>query len=90
MDIINFSNRVRMGSAYPAIIDIEKIGDHESVGGIMATAFTYRSGADKGFIQIRKDNDFDRIALFAFVYDEGETDIPDGWKDSTVIWDSRS
>lgn len=85
MQISNFTN-LRAGSTFPASLDIQPIGSHESYG-VMAVAWTYRSKGETGFCQVRKHSTQHLVALLTFRYDDQE--LPEFWKDSVVLWDSR-
>lgn len=79
-DITNFSD-VRVGSTWPMCFDIQPITSHEAYG---IFALTYNSGLDR-FIQLRQIKDY--VALFHFSHESQK--LPDMWKDSIVLWDSR-
>ena len=80
-------NRMRCGSKFPASIDIEPIDGHECHG-VLASAFTYAADGSENFVQVRRHNEHQLVALFAFGGPDME--IPEFWIDSTVLWDSRT
>lgn len=85
MHIANFEC-VRLGSEFPHSLDVCRIGGHESYG-VFAVAYTYMMDSEKGYVQVRKHSKVNEIALFAFRWPQ---ELPEHWKDSTVLWDSRS
>ena len=87
MLIKDFKEVVRVGSGWPASLDVFPICGHESQG-VAAQAFTYRGPNDTGYIQFRKATAMPAVALLAFRYED--TQLPHGWKDSELLWDSRS
>ena len=90
MKLTNFE-RVRLGSKWPACVDVSRLGLHEE-NGVYVETWTY-SGIDKGdssFSQLRKHNSEKKVALFCFGWSDAEHEIlPDDWKHSSVLWDSR-
>lgn len=83
MEIRNF-DRVRIGSGYPAVLDISPIEGHESYG--IAARF-YDAVLDEDFqVELRrKEND---LALFLFRY--GDMELPNYWQDSELVWSLAS
>jgi hypothetical protein len=79
----------RAGSKFPACLDIQKISTHECYG-VFAQVFTHQPNKGANFAQLRKNTDFDAVALFSFLNEEMENELPYGWKNSIVLWDSRS
>jgi len=78
---------VRCGSGFPASIDVEPIDGHECYG-VLASAFTYTAEGAENFVQVRKHNEHQLVALFAFGGPDME--MSEFWSDSTVLWDSRN
>ena len=90
MKLTNFES-VRLGSAWPACVDVKRLGTHEE-NGVYVETWLY-SGTDKGasnFSQLRRHNSEKKVSLFCFGWSDAEHEIlPDNWKDSSVLWDSR-
>ena len=90
MKLTNFES-VRLGSAWPACVDVKRLGTHEE-NGVYVETWLY-SGTDKGasnFSQLRRHTSEKKVALFCFGWSDAEHEIlPDNWKDSRVLWDSR-
>ena len=90
MKLTNFE-RVRIGSAWPACVDVTRLGTHEE-NGVYAETWLH-SETDKGgsnFSQLRRHNSENKVALFCFRWDDSEHELlPDHWKNSCVLWDSR-
>lgn len=86
MDITSFSEIIRLGQNFPSTIDVKPISEHEAYG-VMAICYTYGGDKEQGFVQFRQHNRDKIIALFAFGYNDQA--VPEYWKDSVVIWDSR-
>ena len=84
MELKDF-DRVRVGSGFPASFDVAKIEEHESWG-VFATAYTYRTGSDGGYLQLRSQGC--EVALFNFSHKDMQP--PKGWRSSSVLWDSRN
>lgn len=79
--------RIRVGSNWPRVIDVSPISTHEAYG-IFGTASTYRAKGEDGYVQFRVHNSDHEAALFVFGFSDQQ--VPEHWKDSTVIWDSRA
>jgi len=79
--------RLRIGSNFPATLDISPIDGHESDG--LYAQGNYRRERDNhgSFFQVRRHNRYDLMALFAFSTDK--IDVPNFWRNSKVVWDSR-
>jgi len=75
--------RVRIGSNYPQVLDIQPIEAHES-DGLFASfqGFVLLEKGQKRVELRKKDNSY---ALFLFRYKDME--LPDWWKDSEIIWE---
>ncbi len=90
MKLTNFES-VRLGSTWPACVDVRRLGMCEE-NGVYVETWTY-SGTDKkdaNFSQLRKHNSEPKVALFCFRWSDSERELlPDSWKDSSVLWDSR-
>ena len=88
MNITSFDN-VRLGSKWPATIDVRRITGHEEQG-VLAEVYLNNSIEPEHFAQLRKHKRDAVVALFSFRYKETESEcMPDFWKDSIIIWDSR-
>lgn len=83
MELKDFEH-VRVGSGFPACVDVKRIGAHESYG-VMAVAYTYQIGDDENYVQVRRSKD-NRIAVLSLKFKMG---LPEGWEDSEILWDSR-
>lgn len=81
MDITNFE-RIRVGSHYPQVLDIEPIGLSEHGSGIYAAFYAHDTEDGLRRVELRyKDSIY---GLFLFRYeDQG---LPDWWRDSKVVW----
>lgn len=78
---------LRIGGCFPTTMDVTMLRAFDTHG-VMATVFTHKSGDDQGYSQLRKRDAHPQIGLFVFAYDDAE--VPEHWKDSVVIWDSRT
>lgn len=77
MEIINF-DKVRVGSGFPAVVNISPIYGHESNGLIVSMCNGSR-------LEIREKAGFHAL----FVYhpdDENDMPIPEYWRDANVLW----
>ena len=88
-NISNFK-RIRVGSGFPAVIDVEPIDNfHESlgvIGMVYPQRFDDGSNLPAGWVEIRKRDDV--IAIITSRYDMF-ADLPEYWKDSELIYSSK-
>jgi len=85
MSTVSGFDNVRLGSSWPACVDVSPISGHECYG-VKAVAWAHTFKGDTNFVQIRKHNKEKQIALFSFKF---ELELDEFWQDSTVLWDSR-
>jgi len=78
MDITNFRH-VRVGSGYPAVLDVSPIGSHESEG-VYASFPVVSNGLPRAELRYKEGT----YALFVFRY--ANMDYPEWWKDSELVW----
>ena len=78
MELKDFS-QVRVGSGYPACVDVSKIQGHEN-DGVMAVTYVFEH--DEHRVELRRLKY--QIALFTFKYDDME--LPGDWKNSELLW----
>jgi hypothetical protein len=81
MEIINFSDSIRVGSGSPACFNIERIGDHEE-DGVFASFFDPQNWNELYRVELRCKKHY--YGLFLFKY--SGMDLPDWWKDSKLVW----
>jgi len=86
MNISNFSETIRLGGSFPVCFDVSPITDHEGYG-VMAHVYTHRKDGENHYFQLRKHNEEKLVAFFAVKFDD--IDLPEYWKNSILIWDSR-
>jgi hypothetical protein len=88
VEIKNFL-RIRVGSGYPACLDIESIGNHESYGiyAISTLPWTSDLHHEGGYVQLRQLED-GTVALFAFRF--ADMAVPASWSEACILWDSRN
>ena len=86
MTIKDFKS-IRVGSGWPALLDIKSTGMHESYG-VMAIAYPCRTNEPKDthVVQFRVNRKTNEVALITFLFDDMA--LPDGWEDSELIYDS--
>lgn len=90
MKLTNFE-RVRLGSTWPSCVDVIKLGLHEE-NGVYAETWLHCGivNGESSFSQLRRHNAEKKVALFCFSWSDAEYELlPDSWKNSSVLWDSR-
>jgi hypothetical protein len=89
MNIISFNDNIRIGSNWPNVVDVKPLPGQSEASALMAKCSTYFTSVESGYVQVRKSNQYNEIALITCQYKDGNK-LPPEWEDSMVIWDSRT
>jgi hypothetical protein len=87
MQLVDFQETIRIGHGWPAVLDVGKVGSHETEG-VLAETFIPENNPHK--VQIRKKEN--SICLVVFIREKYtsfyEDQLPDRWKGSEIIWEN--
>ncbi len=79
-------DHVRVGSGWPAILDIEPIEGHEALG-IQATFYTPTAGRARGLQRAELRRLGDQVRLFLWQFPDS-ANMPEEWeKGSELLWE---
>lgn len=87
MDITNFSEPIRVGSSWPAVVDIKKLyeKEHEECG-VVASAYFYRPAMESGYLKVLLDEVHSVVYLVNSRYNEP---LPEQYRGLSVLYSSK-